>query len=539
MTDPLPIAVVPILVNVGAAVLPAIIGSLASAAAVLVRPRELIRLCRRKPHVPALAVGLIAGAWFLGGWLGSAPTGGRPDRQAAAGTVESIDWASVAVAMIQRQQLTAVSPTSAPASRPAVAGPTIFRTDPARCGWDGGPAPRDLVSLWKHVEPDAMYLASPAVVGKWVYGASCVLDPPSNYGSVFCLDAATGKKRWLTEFYDDPDTSEEVELKGFFSSPAVTEDGKYLVIGQGLHYDTRCSLLCFDTATGELHWRVNTPLHLESSPVVRGDLAVIGVGAVEDQQMKPVGDPGYVLGVRISDGKVLWRHGVNDPESSPAIGPDGVCYIGSGFNGSELVALRTQGDDELKASGGKREVWRAKTPYPATGAVTLLGELVVIGCGNGNYVYADPDPAGSVIAFDAATGRKVWEVETPDAVLGAVAAAGGLMICPVRNGEVLALRAADPGSKPTVAWRTQVSGSAPILAATALAGKWIYAVSKDGYLAVLRAADGRIVEKHYINDENRPGEMGLSISSPTVAGGRVFVGSETGGLRCYAGRRTE
>jgi len=46
------LAVVPVFVNTGAAVLPALLGGLASAAALLFRPRELAQACRRKPHVP-------------------------------------------------------------------------------------------------------------------------------------------------------------------------------------------------------------------------------------------------------------------------------------------------------------------------------------------------------------------------------------------------------------------------------------------------------------------------------------------------------
>jgi hypothetical protein len=42
-------------------------------------------------------------------------------------------------------------------------------------------------------------------------------------------------------------------------------------------------------------------------------------------------------------------------------------------------------------------------------------------------------------------------------------------------------------------------------------------------------------EKVYLNAPERPGEQGLSISSPLVAHGRLFIGSETGGLRCYRG----
>ena len=370
-----------------------------------------------------------------------------------------------------------------------------------------------------------MCLSSPAVIAQRVFGATVTLDPTGSFGSIFCLDAATGKKQWSTDCYKDPDSGQEETFMGFFSSPAVTADGKYLVIGQGLHDDADCSLICLRADTGKLHWRIKTPLHIEGSPAILGDLVIAGAGAIEGPDGRAIGDTGFVFAARISDGKELWRCPVKDPESSPVIAPDGVCYIGSGVGGSELVALRTAADADPK-----RILWRAATPYPATGAVTLHGDLVIIGCGRGNYVQADPDPAGSVIAFDRHSGKKAWEAPLPDAILGAVAVDGKKVICPVRNGEVIALGLTDG----KVLWRRRVNDKSPILAGPALAGPVVYAVSRDGYLAVMDARDGRAIEKHFLDDRANPGEMGLSVSSPVVAGGWLYVGSETGGLRCFA-----
>jgi hypothetical protein len=61
-------------------------------------------------------------------------------------------------------------------------------------------------------------------------------------------------------------------------------------------------------------------------------------------------------------------------------------------------------------------------------------------------------------------------------------------------------------------------------------GKAVY-----GATCVLDAKDGQLLEQHYVNSPNKPGEMGLSTSSPFVSGGKVLAGSETGGLRCYVG----
>ena len=57
----------------------------------------------------------------------------------------------------------------------------------------------------------------------------------------------------------------------------------------------------------------------------------------------------------------------------------------------------------------------------------------------------------------------------------------------------------------------------------------------DGFRrTVIDAADGRLIETHFLDDRANPGEMGLSVSSPAVAGGRIYVGSETGGLRSFS-----
>ena len=494
------LAVVPIFVNVGAAVFPAVIAAVGSVLGVLFRPRELAGMCVRRPAVAVSAGGGLAGIVILAILLaGSTPSASRrkADRQ--------IDWNEVALRII------------------------------ARSGATTGPGPSKLEARWAYKPPDAMCLSSPAVSGGRVFGATVIIDPTGNYGSIFCVDAGSGKEKWSTDCYKDPDSGREEVLKGFFSSPAVTADGKYLVIGQGLHDDADCSLLCLRADDGRLHWRIKTPLHIESSPAILGDLAVAGAGAIEGPDGRPIGDPGFVLAARISDGKELWRWPVKDPESSPAIAADGICYIGSGVGGCELFALRTATDADLKSAGLKRVLWRVATPYPATGGVTLHRDLVIIGCGRGNYIHADPDPAGAVIAFDRHSGKQVWKVRMPDAVLGAVAVDDKRVICPVRNGEVVALAPADGG----VLWRRRVNDSSPILAAPALAGQMVYAVSRDGYLAVIDAQSGRAIEKHFLDDRANPGEMGLSLSSPVVAGGWLYVGSETGGLRCFAPREDE
>ncbi|MGH8100958.1 MAG: PQQ-binding-like beta-propeller repeat protein [Chthoniobacterales bacterium] len=402
-----------------------------------------------------------------------------------------IDWAQVALNAIRSEEL-------AQKAQPSANG-----------------EPRRLRLLWEFKQPGASFLSTPTLKDGHLYGASCIIDVGGTFGSIFCLDAATGRPIWQVAKINNQD------LKGVFSSPVLTANGKYLVIGEGLHFDSECHLICLDADTGKLHWKIDIPKnHVESSPAVFDDFVVAGAGAIERANHLPVDSPGYALCVRVSDGTVLWRRDIVDPESSPAVAMDGVTYIGSGVSGSAVLAVRPNGDF----------FWQTPTPYPATGPISLAKDLVLVGTGRGDFVNADRHPSGAVLAVNRVNGKVQWRTELPDAVLGRIAIGEEKAFCPVRDGTVVALDLKD-GSK---IWRQTIS-HAPMLAGTALSGHSVYAVSSDGFLVLLDARTGELLEKHALNDETEPGRRNLSLSSPLVGDGRVFVGSETGGLRCFVG----
>jgi outer membrane protein assembly factor BamB len=521
------IAVIPIFVNAGAAVLPTIVAAVASIAATAFKPRELVCLFRRQPA----ACGITAGAVAVG--LGIAIgclTPGKPGHNTVQGSRSAIahyDWAKVAqdlIASQQTQQTSGVAATAATTHQTDPITSAAARQNSSRSSDGGGSSPVGLTPLWSFRPEDTMFLGTPAVVRNCAYAAGCQTDLGGYTGLLACLDIETGKPLWqATEIKSEP-------MRPFLSSPAVTPDGKYLVIGQGLHEDRDCSLLCFDATTGQLRWAVKTTLHIESSPAIAGDIVVVGAGAIEGKDGRPVGDPGYCLAVRISDGRELWRQPVNDPESSPAIDASGVVYIGSGFNGSAVVAIRSESNEQLRAGGLDRIAWRAAVAQPIPGPITLAGDVVIAGGGNSDLVHSNRNAQGLVIALDRKTGAIRWQTAFDDAVLGGIACDNEVLICPGRTGEVVALTLEDG----QVLWRTRISGNSPLLGGCTLAGRRAYVVSSDGYLAVLRLQDGKILEKVYLNDQGKPG-IGLAISTPRIAGERVIVGSETGGLRCFVG----
>ena len=352
------IAVVPIFTSAGVALLPTVVAALASMAAIVLKPRELLRLARRRPllvsaSVVAVALGLAA-AWALA-------SGTSPRSAALAGATATVpfDWARVAEEIIA-QERSGKAPTQQAVDTPIEAALVLGR-DFSRSGYGGGPAPLGLRPLWQYRPEETMFLSSPVVAGKRIYAAGCQTDLGGYTGLLACIDSETGKPLWqITQAAGE-------DLRPFFSSPALTRDGKYLVIGQGLHSDRDCSLLCFDAATGQLRWAVKTPLHVESSPAILGNMAVVGAGAIEGQDGKAVGDPGFVVAVRIDDGKELWRQPVNDPESSPAIDDEGTVYIGSGCNGSAVVAIRSETDEQLRDKKLERIAWQTPVAQPVLG----------------------------------------------------------------------------------------------------------------------------------------------------------------------------
>jgi len=517
-------AVVPIFVNAGAAVLPAIIGGAVSAVALLLRPRELIAALRRRPWVTAVLAVAIALGWLGARWLTATD---QPPRQKALPQPPPTDWAEVG-RQIVRARAYGTQASTRPTS-PAIDADLMLGLSPQRTGFDGGGVPVGLARepLWAHREPDTYYLSTPVVKDGRVYGAACQVDLLGSYGYVFAADARTGRLHWKTSAAADG-----TPFNAFFSSPAITRDGKYLIIGQGLHEHADCALICIDTQTGKVCWTTPTPLHLESSPAVRGDLVVIGAGAIEDGNRRPTGDPGFVLAVSVATGQALWRYPLPDPESSPAIDENGVVYIGAGFNGNAVAALRSDSDADLNARGQSRLLWKTPAPYPIVGSVTLAGKLVIVGGGNSDFVNADPRPAGVVMALDRQTGQVLWSRDMGDAVLGVISYHDGRLVCPVRNGDLALLQAATG----EVIWRARVGEGAPLLTGCAVTPERIFVVNKIGQLHVLNLVDGSPAEPP-VNVNDKPGDRGFCLSGPTIAEGRLYVGSETGGLRCFVGTR--
>lgn len=269
-----------------------------------------------------------------------------------------------------------VSPTPAGAAEPIA---PYVQTDDEM-------VPRLLGRVWTFKADDPGTIDStPLIVDGRVYVAAAHGAGFQAYGTVYCLEQATGKKLW--SFDDDGN------MKQIFSSPCLAEGRLY--IGEGYHQDSSCKLYSLKADTGEKVWAFPTKSHTESSPCVAGGKVFFGAG-----------DDG-VYCLNASDGKELWHFEGLHVDTSPAVVGNRL-YGGSGYGDRYfLFCLDT-------ATGNP--MWRTESKLPAFGSPTVLGNQVFFGLGNGDLLKSDVKPAGALLCVDARNGATLWQTDVPDAV---------------------------------------------------------------------------------------------------------------------------
>ena len=385
----------------------------------------------------------------------------------------------------------------------------MFRGGIARTGVAAGSAePLEGGMNWAFASEAKTFHSSPAVVGNRVYITSAEVGVFSTRGAIYCLDADTGAVVWKNA----PNG-----FRATFSSPAVS--GKYLLTGEGLHQTEDGRISCLDvTRGGALLWSYRTKSHVESSAAIADGRAYIGAGndgyycfALEpDAQGSPV---------------MLWHldgKKYPDAESAPVV-HEGRVYLGLGLKGQAVVCVDA-------ASG--RELWRVATPFPVFGPPTIAKGKLLVGMGHGNFVESaeelrakgagDLPLHGEVWCIDLATQRVDWRFKADHAVLGAIAAGEERLFFATRGGSAGLVYSLDFHGNELAVWRN----AAPILASPAVTLAHVYVAGLDGRLVALDQAS---LQPAW---ETRLAAPGMFLSSPSIARGRVYLGSPADGVLC-------
>lgn len=229
--------------------------------------------------------------------------------------------------------------------------------------------------------------------GYWGFRSSPAIHDGTVYvGSMsstfYAVDAVSGAVRWEKQVGD------RIE----FSSPAVDARGVYVGCEDG-------NLYAFDHE-GNIQWKTPTGTKIEGSPIIHGDLVLVGNKA------------GSLLALNRSDGSVTWRVDCDGPIfARPTVAHDTV-YVGTeGFEGGTLYALTL-------ADGAERFTFLCGNIPGYEQARGGIYSSVLYA--DGRIIFGSMD--GTLYCLDAMTGDDVWRYALEKGIAGSPAMASGVIV---------------------------------------------------------------------------------------------------------------
>jgi outer membrane protein assembly factor BamB len=347
----------------------------------------------------------------------------------------------------------------------------------------------DRAIVWSFpAEDKGNILARPVVSGERVYVTVAMNGGGGNlrWGVLYCLDRATGEKRW--SFTD------QRQLRPIQSSPCLA--GGRLYFGDGLPDSQDGSFYCLDAATGVKQWQFRTRCPVASDPCVADGRVFFSAGR----------EGIYCLDAATGD--KLWQFDHARADSSPSVA--GRYLYAGGASGGQHECLC------LEATTG-RLVWRTAVDLPARAITAWAGDLVFAGLGSGTLTRSGDRPAGALVCLEARTGRRLWRYDVQDGVLAqpVVHEASVYFVSRDRHCYALDLR------EGKLLWAREASSA--VVAAPALAGPHLLVAASHGLIYRLRADTGEVQASYDIAKFTRTKPWLLS--APTLEGGRVWFGA--------------
>lgn len=250
-------------------------------------------------------------------------------------------------------------------------------------------------------------------------------------------------------------------------------------------------LVAFSADDGHLLWRAQLGGELLAPPVVDGDDVVA------------TATDGHVTLLDRTDGSVRWVYDGGAPPlalraaSRPLVLVDAVV---AGLATGELVAIE-------RASG--KRIWERRIAEPEGKSelerlVDIAGDFLIVG----DRLHAATFQ-GRVVAMDLGSGQFTWQ--QPFSTFRSLAYADGTLFAVDADSRVVAFRATDG----VVLWR-QEALLARGLTGCAVAGKYLLSGDFEGYVHVIRQADGVVVGRRRIDRDG-------IVATPVVDEGMAFV----------------
>jgi outer membrane protein assembly factor BamB len=252
-----------------------------------------------------------------------------------------------------------------------------------------------------------------------------------------------------------------------------------------------------------LKWRVGTGGKVRSSPLVAGDLVLVG------------SEDGLLYAADRDTGGVRWTHDCGGPVTSSPAAADGRVYVVGGDGHLHALELET-GKLLWTVTVGDPVPYEQRPGEPRNWDFYRSSPTVH----DGTVVFGGAD--GHVYAVDAARGSVRWKHDLEGAVRSTPAAARDTVYVGSMEGTLHALDLATG----TQRWVFDTEGNpyfprGEVQSSPAVADGVAYVGARDGFLYAVDAATG---EQRWRADH----EGSWVITSPAVRDGLVFAGSSDG-----------
>jgi outer membrane protein assembly factor BamB len=347
--------------------------------------------------------------------------------------------------------------------------------------------PKELTKKWQ--VSVGVGESSPVLVGDKIF----VFARQGDEEVTLCLDAATGQEVWKNKYGATKVTGGASKHPGTRSTPAVA-DGKVCTLGVG------GVLSCLDAATGNVVWRKDTKawtkFFASFSPIIvqgnciayvggdaKGEVVAIDLATGEQkwqwanegpphgspalmtvagtQQLVTLTEKSSLVGLGISDGKLLWKAAYSSQYNSPTPIIDGQTVWCSGPKGSTVAFKIEKQDDSFTA----KQVWRQALASHQF-STPVLREGLLFGLSSSRNFFC----------MDAKTGNVLWTDQTQRGECGNVLDAGSVLLGLTSDSELVVF---EPSSKEFVEIAKYKVATTPSWSLPIIAGNRIFVKDRD------------------------------------------------------------
>jgi outer membrane protein assembly factor BamB len=347
---------------------------------------------------------------------------------------------------------------------------------------------------------------------------------------------ASPKGNWDTFFGPEGNRSAKVKIKlplkpawtvalgkrqPFFGSPVISNGKIYFGVADGQAGFKNSGIACFSAVDGKQLWKTSLPGDFYSTVAVQGN-NVFALNAV-----------GMLYALNAADGKKIWQ---SDMFLKSNLFSRDRHYTLSDFGWRICMGPITLKDNKIfttgvysaaafNANNGKRMWFTAglgNLSYPAAG--------VAVG---GGKVYGEDQ--ARLFALSEVDGKKVWDKKF-NTLIGKVRRERGVSTPTFADNAIyfvsrLRMRKLTPEGKEL--WSTAIGDSLTYSGAAAISDD-IAVIGHGGLIMALNAADGKIIWRFRTKSVSKTGFGKYHVlrngSSPAIADGKVFCGSDDGFL---------